>query len=107
MRWIIGLLLIVLIALQYRLWFGAGSWAEVTRLQQSLVAQQQHNASLQACNDELATAIDRLKQGLYEVEKQAREQLGMIKKGETFYLLVDDNDAQERYHVDREITCLP
>ena len=46
---------------------------------------------------ELAAEVQALKSGLDAVEARARTELGMIKNGETFYLVVDSrNDESDR-----------
>ncbi len=81
---VLGLLLL---GLQFRLWVGAGSLAERAQLGDKLEQQRQGNAELIQRNDVLAAEVQALKYGLEEVESRAREELGMIKSDETFYLI--------------------
>lgn len=83
---VLGLLLL---ALQYRLWVGDGSLAEVWRLKQALVAQSEENARLRERNEALSAEVEDLKTGLAAIEERARSELGLIKKGETFYQVVE------------------
>ena len=78
----------LLIALQYPLWVGKGSWLRVWELDRSLSAQKEQNAKLKARNDALDAEVRDLKQGLEAVEERARLELGMIKKNETFFQVV-------------------
>jgi cell division protein FtsB len=78
----------VLVALQYPLWVGKGSWLRVWELDRSLVAQKEQNAKLKARNDALDAEVKDLKEGLDAVEERARLELGMIKKDEVFYQVV-------------------
>jgi len=78
----------VLLALQYPLWIGKGSWLRVWELDRSLTAQKEQNAKLKARNDALDAEVKDLKQGLEAVEERARYELGMIKKDEVFYQVV-------------------
>ena len=80
-------LAVCLLALQSRLWIGAGSLAERSQLQGKLEQQRQVNTELMQRNDVLAAEVQALKYGLEEVESRAREELGMIKPDETFYLI--------------------
>lgn len=89
MKWILALLVAILIALQYRLWVGEGSWADVTRLEREVRQQERANEQLQRRNRALAIEVDALKDGLDSVEERAREDLGMIKDGETFYMIIE------------------
>ena len=78
----------LLVALQYPLWVGKGSWLRVWELDRSLLAQKDQNAKLKARNDALDAEVRDLKQGLEAVEERARLELGMIKKDEVFYQVV-------------------
>ena len=78
----------LLIALQYPLWLGKGSWTRVWDLDRQLVAQRADNAQKKARNDALDVEVRDLKEGLEAVEERARLELGMIKRDETFYQVV-------------------
>ena len=78
----------LLLALQYPLWFGKGSWMRVWDLDRSLAQQRVANAKLKARNDALEADVKDLKQGMEAVEERARLELGMVKKDETFYQVV-------------------
>ena len=86
MKWFRLILLLMLIGLQYRLWAGAGSVEDVKRLQQQVVQQQQENDQKIQRNQKLVNEVLELRQGASTAEQFAREELGMIKKNETFYL---------------------
>ncbi|MGS0679693.1 cell division protein FtsB [Shewanella sp. 125m-7] len=85
-------LLIVLIALlamlEYRLWFGEKSLAESFHLQEQIKLQQQSNAQLVARNQVLREEISDLRSGTEALEERARNELGMVKEGETFFRVV-------------------
>lgn len=89
MRWILILLFIMLAALQYRLWIAQGSWADVAALERDLAEQKVLNDHLRSRNGVLEKEIRDLKTGLSGVEERARSELGLIKKDETFYLIVE------------------
>lgn len=89
MRWLNILLLLILLGLQFRLWVGAGSWADVAALSDKIELQAQKNESLHSRNQLLEGEIISLKSGLDAIEERARNDLGMIKRDETFYLIVD------------------
>ena len=78
----------LLLALQYPLWLGKGSWMRVLELDKSLAQQRDTNAKLKARNDAMDAEVRDLKQGLEAVEELARLDLGMIKKDEIFYQVV-------------------
>jgi len=88
MRVFAAILLIVLLALQYRLWLSGDGVREVQRLQNAVVAQERENAGLTARNGELAAEVENLKQGLDAVEERARSDLGMVGANETFFQVV-------------------
>ena len=95
MRWLLWLLVVLLLLLQYRLWIGDGSLAEVWGLYQQVEAQREENARLQERNQALQAEVKDLKQGLDAIEERAREELGMIKDGETFYQIIDEPPAKD------------
>ncbi len=78
----------ILLALQYPLWIGKGSWMRVRELDNALAQQRFINASLKARNDALDADVKDLKQGMEALEERARMELGMVKKDETFYQVV-------------------
>jgi cell division protein FtsB len=88
LRWLLALLLLVLVGLQYRLWFADGSLAERARLEQQLEAQSAVNADLGARNAVLEREVIELQTGKRTIEQRAREQLGLVGEGETFYQIV-------------------
>ncbi|BDX05555.1 cell division protein FtsB [Planctobacterium marinum] len=83
-----GLLFILLLALQYRLWFGKHSIPDYLNMEQELAAQLQHNQNLRQRNSLLIADIQDLKMGLESIEERARNELGLIKPGETFYRIL-------------------
>ena len=89
MRWLLLSLLVLLGALQYRLWFAEGSLAEQHRLELQVEEQTLINRELQARNSVLDREVLELQSGNNGVEQRAREQLGLIREGETFYQVVD------------------
>jgi cell division protein FtsB len=91
MRWIVVLLVVFFFGLQYRLWVGEGSWAHIVSLEKKISDQKDINERLVQRNKVLEIEILGLKNGKESVEERARLDLGLVKKGETFYLLVDKN----------------
>ena len=86
--------LVALLAwLQYRLWFGEGGTRAVEQLQTRVVEQRRQNEGLTQRNAALAAEVADLKSGEAAIEERARNELGMIKPGETFYRVVDDERA--------------
>lgn len=87
MKWMLAILLILLLGLQYRLWVGEGSLAEVARLEREVSLQQAENDRLHERNQVLAVEVENLKTGLDSIEERARNDIGMIKKNETFFMV--------------------
>ena len=83
-------LLLIFTGLQYRLWIGQGSFAHVNDLRAVVEQRTAENEVRRQRNDILKAEILDLKQGLAAVEDIARSELGLIKKGETFFLLLED-----------------
>ncbi|PCK08936.1 MAG: cell division protein FtsB [Alteromonadaceae bacterium] len=90
MKALVFLLTLVFLSLQYRLWIGDGSIANVVSLHGKMKKQQEENGRLKTRNRFLAAEVDALKHGLDGIEARARTQMGMIKNGETFYMIVED-----------------
>ena len=89
-RIFVVVLLLVISGLQTRLWNGPGSFAHVHRLKEKVSLRSAENDSRRGRNAVLKAEILDLKQGLEAVEDIARSELGLIKKGEIFFLLVED-----------------
>jgi len=94
MRWLLIVLSLILVFLQYRLWVGEGSLAQRQVLKHKVEIQQQENEELRERNRVLANEVSNLKEGLESVEERARTDLGMIKEGETFYMVVDKEEDE-------------
>ena len=96
MRWLLLILTLVFLGLQFKLWVGEGSLAEVWHLKGAVEQQRAENAQLQERNRALDAEVKDLKQGLEAVEERARSELGMIREGETFYQVIepDGNNAR-------------
>ena len=89
MKAIIATLAILFVLLQFKLWFGEGSVKDVWHMEEAIAVQSAENAQLKERNQTLIAEVDDLKQGLEAIEERARSELGMIKKGETSYQVVD------------------
>ena len=78
----------LLLAIQYPLWLGKGSWGRVWELDRQLAQQREGNARLKARNEALDADVRDLKQGTEAIEERARLELGMVRKDEMFYQVV-------------------
>jgi cell division protein FtsB len=90
MRYLFLGLLVLFLLLQYRLWVGEGSFADVWRLRQDVAGQKTENTRLRERNEALDAEVKDLKQGLDAIEERAREELGMIKEDEIFYQIIEE-----------------
>lgn len=77
-----------LIFLQYRLWFQDGGIRDMLKLRKLLEMQMVENGKLKTRNDELLFQIQRIQNSRDATEARARGELGMVKKGETFYQVI-------------------
>jgi cell division protein FtsB len=107
MRILQGLLIVIILGLQIRLWTGTGSIAEISRLNESITVQGVENTELQNRNRELLTEVEALKDGTDAVEEMAREDLGLIKEGEKFYMIVEAQaESETESEVESEVANL-
>jgi cell division protein FtsB len=82
------LLLLLLIFLQYRLWFEPGGIIDMLRVKKQLALQVGLNNKLKKRNEKLSHQVQYLQASNDAVESRARNELGMIKKDETYYQVV-------------------
>ena len=86
-NWLFLVLILMLAGLQYRLWVGNGSLAQVASLNQQIADQHAENEALLERNRVMDAEVLELKKGMETVEECARHELGMVKEGETLYQL--------------------
>lgn len=92
MKPIMILLTVILLLLQYRLWFSHAGLPSAMHLHRSVEIQRADNKKLEERNQVLAAEVQDLKSGLDAIEERARSELGMIKKDETFFQIIEDTD---------------
>jgi cell division protein FtsB len=91
---LITLALIAVIALlQHPLWLGKGGWLRVWEVDNQVRAQREANQKLALRNAALDAEVRDLKQGLDAIEERARSELGMIKRDEIFFQILDERQA--------------
>lgn len=90
MRWnaVVALLLSAIVFLQYRLWFEADGIRDMLQIKKQLAMQTDENSKLKKRNEELVFQVRRLQSSQDATESRARNELGMIKKGEVFYQII-------------------
>ncbi len=89
MKILIPFLLLLIAVLQYRLWEGEGSIKEIKAYQLQLDELKKVAEEKKQRNDALKAEIVDLKEGQESLEERAREEMGMIKEGETFFQVIE------------------
>lgn len=85
MRIFAVVLMFLIVAIQYPLWFGKGGWLRVRHVDWQLQMQREENTRLALRNAALSAEVRDLKTGLEAIEERARVELGMIKPDEVFF----------------------
>ena len=83
----------LLLLIQYPLWLGKGGMLRVWEMERQIEVQRESNSKLQMRNAALDAEVRDLKQGLEAVEERARSELGMIRKDEIFFQLIERDPA--------------
>jgi cell division protein FtsB len=96
LRLLVVALLLLLVGLQYRLWFAEGGRLELRRLEEQAADYQRENALLRERNAELTRQVLDLKSGQTVLEQRAREELGLTAEDEVYYQFVSPQEAQRR-----------
>lgn len=81
----------MLAVLQYRLWVGEGSLEELYLLKKDIELQKVELQQMRRRNQVLQAEVNDLKKGLEAIEERARNDLGMIREGETFYQIIESD----------------
>lgn len=89
MKLIVAILFVLLIWLQYKLWLDDGGIPEVLELEQEIETVQAEVNTLQERNKALNAEVMDLKTGIEAIEERARSEMGMIKKDEIYYQVID------------------
>ena len=79
----------IVVYLQYQLWLGEDGWLALLARRAEAVEQLEIIAKLRAGNRDLEVEVLDLKNGTEAIEERARSELGMIREGETYYIIVD------------------
>jgi cell division protein FtsB len=89
MRGLSVALAVLLLLLQYSMWFGRGGLRDVAGLKDQIAAQETENARLDARNNALLAEVMDLKQGMDAIEEIARSEMGMVRQGEVFFQVLE------------------
>jgi cell division protein FtsB len=90
MRILAAILGTLILLVQIPLWFGKGGWLRAWQLEEVVVQEKAKNTQLERRNSGLAAEVKDLKTGTDAVEERARYELGMVKKDEVFYQVVEE-----------------
>ena len=88
-RFIIVILVAFFLMIQFDIWVKDDGLIRVKELQLMIDSQSEENQRLKLRNKQLEREIEELKSGTESIEEKARTDLGMIKEGEEFYLIVE------------------
>tara|TARA_R110002167_G_scaffold3623_3_gene17601 strand:+ start:3841 stop:4149 length:309 start_codon:yes stop_codon:yes gene_type:complete len=90
MKVLVSVLVLLFLILQFNLWVGEGSFSQLRDLDAQVQGQEVENLSLVERNQELEGEVVDLKEGQDAIEERARSEFGMVKEGETLYIIVDE-----------------
>ena len=80
---------LLILLIQYPLWFAEGGFKSILEKSNHIKEQQKINADLKKQNDALIAEVNDLKKGTKAIEERARDELGMIKKDEIFFQIIN------------------
>ena len=89
MKFLIAVLTLLIVLLQYKLWFGDGGIRQIYQYQQRVDQLAQEVNIKRERNEGLYAEVLDLRKGQEAVEEQARYDLGMIKEDETFFQIIE------------------
>lgn len=95
MKRLLLVLFILLGLLQYRFWLGDNNLPAYFSMKKKIIEQQQNNDKLLDRNQVLKEEIHDLRSGTEALEERARNELGMVKQGETFFRVADGGDSSQ------------
>lgn len=79
----------LIVLIQFPLWRGKGGWPRVWEIEAQVRAQRAVNERLAERNRALEAEVADLKSGLDAVEERARSELGMVKRDEIFFQVLE------------------
>ena len=89
MKFLALLLVLLLVMMQVNIWLTKDGYSRVAEIKELIQDQQKENNQMVSRNSQLKEEIKDLKDGYSAIEEKAREDIGMIKEGEEFYLLTE------------------
>ncbi|APR35567.1 cell division protein FtsB [Paraburkholderia sp. SOS3] len=91
MRLVTVALVVLLVLIQFPLWWGHGGWLRVHELREELDQQLKKNADEKVRNERIEGEVQDLQNGTAAVEERARYEMGMVKDSEVFVQFVSPN----------------
>ena len=89
MKFITLLLVLLLLIIQINIWLNKDGYSSIVEIKELIQNQQKENDEMVSRNSQLKEEIKDLKNGFSAIEEKAREDIGMIKEGEEFYLITE------------------
>ena len=86
---LISIIILLIVHLQYRLWFGDGSIQQIWQYQARLDELSQQVQQKKERNEALYGDVLDLRKGQEAIEERARHELGMIRENETFFQVLE------------------
>lgn len=95
MRLLLCIFIFLFAALQVHLWFGKNGLQDNRELANEVELAMSSNAELITRNQVMFSEIDDLKTGSEAIEERARNELGLVKEGETFFRIVPQAERDD------------
>lgn len=95
---------VLLILLLVGLWVGPGSYPERWRIDDRKLVQESENKEKKDQIRKMQAELDDISTGKDALEERARSQLGMTKKGETFFEVIMQPEKTEDNKTDKNTT---
>ena len=89
MKILLSIITLLVILLQYRLWYGDGGIEEIRSYQHRLDDLKEQVEEKRERNEALYAEVEDLRKGQEALEERARDELGMIREGETFFQVLE------------------
>jgi len=89
MKILLSIIILLIILLQYRLWYGDGGIEEINAYQLRLEDLKEQVEEKRVRDEALYAEVEDLRKGQESLEERARDELGMIKESETFFQVLE------------------
>ena len=94
--WLLLILIIVFLFLQYKLWLSGDGMKHIHVLKKELNTKQEGLTAAKQRNQQLFEQVKHIKNSSEEIEAHARYDLGMIKSGEEYLQVVTPNQQEKK-----------